>query len=64
MSNINMPLHNSRKIAFATKLHENFRIKEHRLIQPVNSIANSLKQMTIDHISMHGTPITSRKDIK
>ena len=37
-----------------------FRIKGHGLIQPVNSIANRLKQMTLNH----GNGITSLKHIE
>ena len=59
-----MPLHNSRKLTFATKLNKVFRIRGHGLIQANNSLSNRLKQMTLDHISMHGVGVAARKHIQ
>jgi len=56
--------HHSRKIAFAAKQHKIFRIKGHGLIQPVNSITNRLKQMTLDHIAINGMGVTASKHIQ
>lgn len=42
-----MPLHNSRKLAFSTKLNKVFRIKGKGLVEPKNSIHNKLHVMSL-----------------